>query len=116
MRVLVAGGSGCIGRSTVEALIRHGIEVTAPARGEHTARTPSDLGATPLAGALTDTGVLWGAARQAYGMIHLGADCSEGTADVDRAAAEAMQDGAAAVLPPRVWQALPTGASQFGQS
>ena len=94
MQVFITGGSGYIGRSTIQALIRHGIEVTALARSEHSARTVSGLGATPLAGTLTDTDVLREAARQADGVIHLGVDYTEGTADVDRAAAEALQQGA----------------------
>ncbi|MDJ0385611.1 NAD-dependent epimerase/dehydratase family protein [Streptomyces sp. G-G2] len=95
MQVFITGGSGYIGRSTIQSLIRHGIQVTALARSEHSARTVSDLGATPVAGTLTDTDVLRQAARQADGVIHLGVDYTEGTADVDRAAAQALQDGAA---------------------
>ncbi|MGW1783178.1 NAD-dependent epimerase/dehydratase family protein [Streptomyces sp. NPDC002143] len=94
MKVFITGGSGYIGRSVIAALIRRGIEVTALARSEQSARTVSDLGATPVAGALTDTDVLREAAGRADGVIHLGVDYSESTADVDRAAAEAMQDGA----------------------
>jgi nucleoside-diphosphate-sugar epimerase len=94
MQVFITGGSGYIGRSTIQALIRHGMEVTALARSEHSARTVSGLGATPVAGTLTDTDVLRKAARQVDGVIHLGVDYTEGTADVDRAAAEALQQGA----------------------
>jgi nucleoside-diphosphate-sugar epimerase len=94
MQVFITGGSGYIGRSTIQALIRHGIEVTALARSEHSARTVSGLGATPVAGTLTDTDVLRKAARQVDGVIHLGVDYTEGTADVDRVAAEALQQGA----------------------
>jgi nucleoside-diphosphate-sugar epimerase len=94
MKVFLTGGSGYIGRSTIQALIRRDIEVTALARSEQSARTVADLGATPVAGALTDTDVLREAAGLADGVIHLGVDYSEGTAEVDRAAAEAMQDGA----------------------
>lgn len=93
MQVFITGGSGYIGRSTIPALIRHGIEVRALARSEHSARTVSALGASPLTGALTDTDVLREAARQADGVIHLGVDYTEGTANVDRAAAEALQQG-----------------------
>lgn len=94
MKVFLTGGSGYLGRSTIQALIRNGIEVTALARSEQSARTVADLGAAPVAGALTDTDVLRDAAERADAVIHLGVDYSEGTADVDRAAAEAMQDGA----------------------
>ncbi|MFE7530624.1 NAD-dependent epimerase/dehydratase family protein [Kitasatospora sp. NPDC057542] len=94
MRVFITGGSGYIGRSTVVALIRHGMKVTALARSENSARIVSDLGATPVAGALTDTDVLREAARQADGVIHLGVDYTEGTAEIDRAAAHALQEGA----------------------
>ncbi|MGW6510810.1 NAD-dependent epimerase/dehydratase family protein, partial [Streptomyces niveus] len=51
------------------------------------------LGATPVAGALDDTDVLGEAARRADGVIHLGVDYAEGTAEVDRAAAQALQEG-----------------------
>lgn len=93
MQIFITGGSGYIGRSTIQALTRHGIGVTALARSEHAARAVSDLGATPVAGALSDIDVLHEAARRADGVIHLGVDYAEGTADVDRAAAEALQDG-----------------------
>ncbi|MFI2292079.1 NAD-dependent epimerase/dehydratase family protein [Streptomyces niveus] len=94
MQVFITGGSGYIGRSTIQALIRHGDEVTALARSEHSARTLTDLGATPVAGALGDTDVLREAARRADGVIHLGVDYAGGTAEADRAAAQALQEGA----------------------
>ncbi|MFJ2721617.1 NAD-dependent epimerase/dehydratase family protein [Streptomyces sp. NPDC087437] len=94
MRVFITGGSGYIGRSTIEALIRHGGKVTALARSEHSARIVSGLGALPVAGALTDVDVLREVARQADGVIHLGVDYTEGTAEIDRAAARALQEGA----------------------
>ncbi|MGK4585396.1 NAD-dependent epimerase/dehydratase family protein [Kitasatospora sp. HPMI-4] len=94
MRVFITGGSGYIGRSTIEALIRRGGKVTALARSEHSARTVSDLGAVPVTGALTDIDVLREAAHQADGVIHLGVDYAEGTAEIDRAAASALLEGA----------------------
>ncbi|AWS44066.1 NAD-dependent epimerase/dehydratase family protein [Streptosporangium sp. 'caverna'] len=94
MKVFITGGSGYIGRSTIRALIRRGIEVSALARGEHAARTVSELGATPVRGDLTDVEVLTRAARQADGVIHLGQAYSDDTAAVDRAAADALQEGA----------------------
>ena len=94
MQVFITGGSGYIGRSTIQALIRHGIEVRALTRSAHSAHTVSDLGATPLTGTLTDTDVLREAAHQADAVIHLGVDYTQGTADVDRSAAQALQQGA----------------------
>lgn len=93
MKVFITGGTGYIGRPTVRALIRSGVEVTALARSEHSARTLSELGATPVTGVLTDTDALRRAAGEADGVIHLGADSTEAAADIDRAAAEAMLDG-----------------------
>ncbi|WP_405021114.1 NAD-dependent epimerase/dehydratase family protein [Kitasatospora sp. NBC_00070] len=93
MQIFLTGGSGYLGRSTIRALVARGIGVTALARSEHAARTVSELGATPVAGALTDTDVLRAAAGRADGVIHLGVDYAEGTADIDRAAAQALQDG-----------------------
>jgi nucleoside-diphosphate-sugar epimerase len=94
MKVFITGGSGYIGRATIEALVRRDIAVTALARGDGSARTVSALGATPVRGALTDLGVLREAARAADGVIHLGQHDGADTAEVDRAAAEALQDGA----------------------
>ena len=96
MKVFLTGGSGYLGRSTIQALVRHGIEVSALARSEKSARVVADLGATPVAGELADTDVLREAARLADGVIHLGVDYAQGTDQVDRAAAQAMQDGAGA--------------------
>ncbi|MCM1965906.1 NAD-dependent epimerase/dehydratase family protein [Streptomyces sp. G1] len=93
MQIFITGGSGYIGRSTIQALTRRGVGVTALARSEQAARTVSDLGATPVSGALSDTDVLYKAATQADGVIHLGVDYAEGTAGIDRAAAQALQDG-----------------------
>lgn len=95
MRVFMTGGSGYIGRHIIQALVRDGIGVSALARSERAARTVSDLGAVPVAGTLTDADVLREAAEQADGgVIHLGVDYVAGAAEVDRAAAQAMQDGA----------------------
>jgi nucleoside-diphosphate-sugar epimerase len=94
MQVFITGGSGYIGRHLIQALVRNGIEVAALTRSEPSARTVSDLGATPVPGSLADADVLREAAHRADGVIHLGMDYSGGTADVDLAAAQALQDGA----------------------
>jgi nucleoside-diphosphate-sugar epimerase len=91
--VFLTGGSGYIGRATIEALVRRGVEVRALARGDASARAVSELGATPVRGGLTDLDVLREAARAADGVIHL-AQAGSDTAAVDRAAASALQDGA----------------------
>ncbi|WP_308314423.1 NAD-dependent epimerase/dehydratase family protein [Streptomyces sp. GbtcB7] len=93
LKVFITGGSGYIGRATIEVLRRQGHEVAALARSDESARTVSELGATPVRGSLTDTDVLREAASQADGVIHLGQNQSEDTGDIDRAAAAAMQDG-----------------------
>ncbi|MFI5590974.1 NAD-dependent epimerase/dehydratase family protein [Amycolatopsis sp. NPDC051758] len=93
MKVFLTGGSGYVGRPTVRALIRQGHEVSALARSDASARTLTELGARPVPGGLTDTDVLREAAAEADGVIHLGQHYGDNTADVDRAAADALQAG-----------------------
>ncbi|MBM9503406.1 NAD-dependent epimerase/dehydratase family protein [Actinacidiphila acididurans] len=93
MRVFLTGGSGYLGRATLRALVRDGIEVAALARGDSSARTLRDLGATPVQGGLTDLAVLRDAAARADGAIHLASHAGPDTAAIDLAAAQAMQDG-----------------------
>jgi nucleoside-diphosphate-sugar epimerase len=94
MKVFVTGGSGYIGRPTIETLVRGGADVTALTRSDSAAAIVAGLGATPVTGDLTDLDVLRTAARAAEGVIHLGQHSGEDTARVDRAAADALQDGA----------------------
>lgn len=94
MKVFITGGSGYIGRAVIEALVRRDIEVTALVRGDAAARAVTERGAAPVRGALTDLDVLREAARASDGVIHLGQHYGEDTAEVDRAAAAALQDGA----------------------
>jgi nucleoside-diphosphate-sugar epimerase len=93
MKVFLTGGSGYVGRPTVRALVRRGHEVSALARSDAAASVLTDLGARPVPGGLTDTDVLRAAAAEADGVIHLGQHYGPGTAEVDRAAADALQDG-----------------------
>jgi nucleoside-diphosphate-sugar epimerase len=67
--------------------------VSALARSDASARTLTELGARPVPGGLTDTAVLREAAAEADGVIHLGQHYGDNTADVDRAAADALQEG-----------------------
>jgi nucleoside-diphosphate-sugar epimerase len=94
MKVFITGGSGYIGRAVIEALVRRDIAVTALVRGDAAARAVTERGAAPVRGALTDLDVLREAARASDGVIHLGQHYGEDTAEVDRAAAAALQDGA----------------------
>ncbi|WP_410670255.1 NAD-dependent epimerase/dehydratase family protein [Amycolatopsis sp. cmx-4-68] len=93
MKVFLTGGSGYVGRPTVRALVRHGHEVSALARSDASAQALADLGARPVPGDLTDTAVLRTAAAAADGVIHLGQHYGPDTAEVDRAAADALQEG-----------------------
>jgi nucleoside-diphosphate-sugar epimerase len=93
MKVFLTGGSGYVGRPTVRALVRQGHDVSALARSDASARTLTELGARPVPGGLTDPAVLRQAAAEADGVIHLGQHYSDNSADVDRAAAAALQEG-----------------------
>jgi nucleoside-diphosphate-sugar epimerase len=93
MKVFLTGGSGYVGRPTVRALVRRGHEVSALARSDAAASILTELGARPVPGGLTDTDVLRAAAAEADGFIHLGQHYGPDTAAVDRAAADALQDG-----------------------
>lgn len=94
MKVFLTGGSGYIGRATIQALVRRGVQVVALARSEESAGVVRDLGAVPAPGDLTRTDVLRAAARDADAVIHMGQHYGPDTAEVDRAAAAALQDGA----------------------
>jgi nucleoside-diphosphate-sugar epimerase len=94
MKILVTGGSGYVGRPTIQALARHGHQVIALARTGESAALVEAAGATAVRGELTDTDVLREQASLADAAIHLGM-AGVNTAAVDLAAARAMQDGLA---------------------
>ena len=93
MRIFLTGGSGYIGRATITELVRQGHVVEALARNEQSAQTVTDAGAVPVRGGLTDLDVLNHAAVRAEAVIHL---AQASSADMDLAAATAMQDGVGA--------------------
>jgi nucleoside-diphosphate-sugar epimerase len=93
VQVFVTGGSGYLGQATIAALLARGHRVAALARGDAAARRVSALGAAVVRGGLTDLGTLRAAAADADAAIHLAQDYGPGTAQVDLAAATAMQDG-----------------------
>ncbi|MEU5083598.1 MULTISPECIES: NAD-dependent epimerase/dehydratase family protein [Streptomyces] len=94
MKVFVTGGSGYIGRSLLRILSERGDSVTALVRSDESAKTVSDLGATPVKGELTDATVLREAAAAADGVVHLALTGDERSGEVDRAAANALLAGA----------------------
>lgn len=71
MKVLVAGGSGYIGRVTIEALIAAGHDWEAPARSQNSAARVRETGGAPVVGALSDLEVLRSAASRSDAVIHL---------------------------------------------
>ena len=93
MRIFLTGGSGYIGRATIAELVRQGHAVEALARNEQSAQTVTDAGAVPVRGGLTDLDVLNHAAVRAEAVIHL---AQASSAEMDLAAATAMQDGVGA--------------------
>ena len=93
MRIFLTGGSGYIGRATIAELVRRGHVVEALARSEQSAQTVADAGAVAVRGGLADLDVLNHAAARAEAVIHL---AQAGSADMDLAAATAMQDGVGA--------------------
>jgi nucleoside-diphosphate-sugar epimerase len=103
MRVFITGGSGYLGRATIEALINQDIDVTALARTASSAAVVTGLGATPVQGGLTDLDVLRTAARAADGVLHLGVAYGPDVAEIDMAAAEALSDTGIYVHTGGVW-------------
>ena len=93
MRIFLTGGSGYIGRATIAELLRQGHSVEALARSEQSAQAVTDAGAVALRGGLADLEVLNHAAARAEAVIHL---AQADSADMDLAAASAMQDGVGA--------------------
>jgi nucleoside-diphosphate-sugar epimerase len=93
MRVFLTGGSGYIGRATITELVRQGHAVEALARGEQSARAVVGAGASAVTGGLEDLDVLRDAAARAEAVIHL---AQASSAEMDLAAATAMQDGVGA--------------------
>lgn len=94
MKVFVTGGSGYLGRATIQALVAEGHDVMTLARSESAAHTVAELGATVVEGELRDLDVLRAGAAQADASIQLAQEWSESGAQLDRAAAGAMIDGA----------------------
>jgi nucleoside-diphosphate-sugar epimerase len=93
MKIFLTGGSGYIGQATIRALRRRGHEVTALVRSDDAAEAVAAVEATPVRGELGALDVLRRSAAEADGAIHLAQARGPQTADVDRDAAAAIQDG-----------------------
>src|ERR1700712_4340470 len=96
MHVFVTGGSGYIGTEVVKQLVAGGHHVSALARSDASIHHVGELGATPIAGSLTDTDVLTEMAREADATILLGAVQSAEAGAIDLAAARAIIAGSGA--------------------
>lgn len=77
MDVFITGGSGYIGRPTIEALVRAGHRVSALARSSESADVVAALGAEPVRGDLGALEVLRAAAARADATINLAQDTPE---------------------------------------
>lgn len=71
MRVFITGGTGLIGSAVIAELLTHNHTVLALARSDASAEAVRKAGAEPVAGGLTDLGVLRAGAARADGVIHL---------------------------------------------
>jgi uncharacterized protein YbjT (DUF2867 family) len=69
MRVLLTGGTGLIGRATIDVLLRHGHEASVLAR--NAAAGPRESGVTTFAGSVTDPASLAGVADRCDAVVHV---------------------------------------------
>ena len=74
MKVLVTGGTGFIGSAVVKELVATGYDVLGLARSDSSAQKLEDIGATPLAGSLTDLSSLQKGATEVEAILHLAYD------------------------------------------
>ncbi|WP_236792344.1 NAD-dependent epimerase/dehydratase family protein [Amycolatopsis sp. GM8] len=111
MKVFITGGTGYLGTVLVEHLVTAGHDVAALARSDAGAARLHEAGATPVAGSLSDTAVLTGAAAAADAVIHAAVDYTmtdESTA-TELAAVKALVAGAASGTVPKPFVFTSTG-------
>jgi nucleoside-diphosphate-sugar epimerase len=94
MHIFIAGGSGYLGRPTIEALAGAGHSVAALSRSDGSAQVVRELGAEPVRGDLAALETLRSAAAEADATINLAQDNTGDTPAIAAAAAEALQAGA----------------------
>src|SRR5690606_32211914 len=71
VRVLVTGGTGVIGRATINELLRRGHEVRLLSRGAEEAHSEWDERVEPFAGDVSDAGAITGAADGCAAVVHI---------------------------------------------
>lgn len=103
MKVFITGGTGYLGTVLVEHLVAAGHDVTALARSDASAARLHEAGAAPVAGSLSDTEVLAGAAAAADAVIHAAVDytMTDESTTTELAAVEALVAGAASGSVPK---------------
>lgn len=95
MRVFVTGATGYIGSAVVRELVETDHYVVGLTRLAEKAAYLRDLGAEPVVGDLRDRPSYRDAVMTADALIHLAAEHSEAQVAVDRAAVDALLEGAA---------------------
>ncbi|MFG1699868.1 NAD-dependent epimerase/dehydratase family protein [Nonomuraea sp. NPDC049309] len=94
MRIFVTGASGYFGGALTEHLIAAGHTVEALARSDRARDRVSELGATPVAGSLSDTGVLHEAAARSDAVVHAAVDYGDrDMQNVEQPALDALLSG-----------------------
>jgi nucleoside-diphosphate-sugar epimerase len=93
MKVFVTGGTGYVGSALVQALVRHGHEVTSTSRSEASDRALEALGATPVRGALGKLAPLAARVAEHDAAVHAAIDYGLGP-PADAEAIGALLDGA----------------------
>lgn len=89
MLIILTGGTGYIGSSVLNHLVKAGHEVTALVRSDASAAAVQGNGARPLLGDITDVDWLTAAFAQADGAIHTASPGDETSEGLDRGVAAA---------------------------
>ena len=95
MNIFLTGASGYIGLRVAEKLQAAGYQILGLAHSDHAVQRMQDRGITPHRGDLFDAPSLTQAAREADGVIHLGAAVGPNWAEGDRIAVQALLDALA---------------------
>lgn len=123
MRIFLTGATGYIGRAVLDALVRHGHDVTALVRNSEKARGVARRGAHPVVGNLADPESYQGAADGQDGYIHAAFDARSGQGPtIDRSVLETLLAAArrprtgGGIAPPRRFLIYTSGVWVLGRS